>query len=247
MSDSNFKTTIFRVKIQKSKPKATNKVNNISPKSNIKKGYNKCEGVNLYMTSASPLKIPDPPKELLNYIQCYKNASLTNPKNIHNKTKTINVKTNKTDFKKKKINEFIAFRSYYSRCCNGMIPQLQLSKILAKLWHSNPKLKKTWVLFSEQYNVEQPEKSFTDWLKKTYKSDYNSNIEKQQGYDTEFKIQGPYIEDVYYNMNNKKSIYKIPIYCINHDQKIVNEKDSTLNSLLNEVDMFEMLDDISSF
>ncbi|AEY98440.1 FAFR751W-Xp [Eremothecium gossypii FDAG1] len=210
MKELNFTTPMFRVKMRNTRIKkhtkkagpriGMEKVDLVDNKvKSIGNGYNKCEGVNLYMTCERPKRIPDPPKELLKYINTQNIP--TNNKNQQSNQILMGLFKNELKSggkKKKKINEFMAFRSYYSRFFKGIIPQLELSGILAQVWHEYPDMKRTWEMFAEHYNIEQPNLSFPIWLEKTYAATYTADdLYNLFRVATEEK-QKPYVEDVYF-------------------------------------------------
>ncbi|AMD19463.1 HCL580Wp [Eremothecium sinecaudum] len=257
MANLNFKTPMFKVKIQKPRNKKKKVINSrimhdvaSSENRNNTKGYYKCEGVNLYMTSAPPLKIPDPPKKLLNYLKIRRNDNI-NLKCTQGKLANVKEVAHSPK-KRKKINEFMAYRSYYSRFSNGLIPQLELSRILADLWHENPEIKRTWELFSEQYNIEQPNKSFPDWLEEKYSAHYVLQEKQEVKELRKSNIQQPYVEDLYLNTASNDAeldnVYKFHGTCsADNVQYAGSDEGIFLNNLLSDADLFQILDEVSSF
>ncbi|AET37263.1 uncharacterized protein Ecym_1114 [Eremothecium cymbalariae DBVPG len=263
MSEINYKTPMFRVKIKKPKTRKGSrrrkgssvlKILEIKNQDNYnkKKGYYKCEGVNLYMTSGPPKKIPEPPKELLRYIK-QQNFEFEDIKQSNNNKSIAYSEETDIPKKRKKINEFMAFRSYYSRFFRGIVPQLELSRILAQLWHEKPKMKRTWEMFAEHYNMEQPDQSFPEWLEKTYTSSYTPKGKVKIDDDQDEKSKHPYVEDLYLNTGNNGGntdlVHKLNTAFNPNIQKSTDEDVGVpLNNLLfTELDLFHLLDEVPSF
>lgn len=210
------KAATFKVKITKSKTRALKRrskklVQTLTGGSSLLKiGYRKHEGVNLYMSESKPAFIPNPPEELLLYItrKIEKLDSkqleiiMENNRKANNSRKTVSAR-------KKHVNEFIAFRSYYSRMFNGIISQTELSSIISGHWAANKNTRRMWEFISQQYNCDNSTFVFNEWLERNYKVNKTliPCIEKtklQKNTTSSGKI--PYVENIFItNVDNMNS------------------------------------------
>lgn len=65
--------------------------------------------------------------------------------------------------KRRCLNGFMAFRSFYSRSISNVEHQRQLSKLLGKLWKNEPN-KAIWNRYAIEYNSQAVNQDFVDWL-----------------------------------------------------------------------------------
>lgn len=85
---------------------------------------------------------------------------------IHANKKASRSKKNRagTDQKRKRrMNGFIAFRSFYSKTIKGTSHQKELSSKLAAIWKDEPS-HQTWNCYALQYNATGGEETFVNWL-----------------------------------------------------------------------------------
>lgn len=116
------------------------------------------------------------------------------------KTRKSRQRTNsKINLRKRRINGFIAFRSFYSRTIKGTFNQKELSSKLAAIWKDEPH-HLTWNSYALQYNATGGDENFVDWL--NMKLGFVSNT----GDDTKFKTCKNRlfrnVEDVFYGTKN---------------------------------------------
>lgn len=194
-------------------------------KKNLKRTYTISEGVNLYMTRSAPKKIPRPPDVLLEILKKYMQESglMTNSHKLFEnedmecskrgcmphlglpllvtKNSKNSKKSSKNDMslkltgRRKDVNSFIAFRSYYSKFFLRLVTQTYLSSVLSKYWASNPEIRRTWEMFAQQYNREKSTLGFVEWLERTYRAEFDLTAEinpKRSSNNT-----SPYVEDIY--------------------------------------------------
>lgn len=194
-------------------------------KRSLKKTYTISEGVNLYMTRSAPKKIPRPPDVLLEILEkniqenglvtnihelfenedmvyakrgCMSHLGLSLPETKNSKKSkksSKNYMSLKLTGKRKDINSFIAFRSYYSKIFLRLVTQTYLSSVLSKYWASNPEIRRTWEMFAQQYNREKSTLGFVEWLKRNYRAEFDLTAEinpKRSSLNT-----APYVEDIY--------------------------------------------------
>lgn len=64
---------------------------------------------------------------------------------------------------KKKLNGFIAFRTYYSRSVHNVDLQRQLSSFLATAWQKEGN-KEVWNRFAAEYSAQATDMGFPQWL-----------------------------------------------------------------------------------
>lgn len=64
---------------------------------------------------------------------------------------------------KRRLNGFIAFRSFYSRRVNSSLMQKELSSLLGQVWKREPN-RSVWICYALQYNETGGEENFIDWL-----------------------------------------------------------------------------------
>lgn len=194
-------------------------------KKNLKRTYTISEGVNLYMTRSAPKKIPRPPDVLLEILKknMQESGLMTNshklfenedmacskrgcmpylrlPLSVTKNSKN-SKKCSKNDMglkltgRRKDVNSFIAFRSYYSKFFLRLVTQTYLSSVLSKYWASNPEIRRTWEMFAQQYNREKSTLGFVEWLERTYRAEFDLTAEinpKRSSLNT-----SPYVEDIY--------------------------------------------------
>lgn len=74
-------------------------------------------------------------------------------------------KTRRLISKFKKINGFIAFRSFYTKSIRNPKSQRLLSRSLGQIWDHYPN-KKVWNRYAQEYNetAEEQDKTFVEWL-----------------------------------------------------------------------------------
>lgn len=65
--------------------------------------------------------------------------------------------------KNKRINGFMAFRSFYCRSIFNVEHQRQLSTLLGNVWKNEPN-KAVWNRYAIEYNTQLPDADFVDWL-----------------------------------------------------------------------------------
>lgn len=65
--------------------------------------------------------------------------------------------------KKRRINGFIAFRSFYSKSIKGASTQRELSTKLSTAWRAEPN-RHIWKCYALQYNAAGGEEDFISWL-----------------------------------------------------------------------------------
>nr|CCA89263.1 mating-type alpha1 protein [Kluyveromyces marxianus]CCA89280.1 silenced copy of mating-type protein alpha1 at HML [Kluyveromyces marxianus] len=196
------KAPTFKVTITKHNStikKSSKKKTTLSPKKIIQSsGYRKHEGVNLYMSKSYPTSIPDPPQSLISYLK----KKLTNV-DANEIVRTL-LSSNELDSRPKKnkpkrqINDFIAFRSYYSRILNGLVSQTELSSIISKHWTVDKQTRKMWEIIAQEYNCEKTNNNFFEWLRNNYviNKDWLFEIIKFDDYMV-VRSQKPYIENIY--------------------------------------------------
>ncbi|SCV02785.1 LANO_0G00232g1_1 [Lachancea nothofagi CBS 11611] len=160
-------------------------------------------GVNLYMTYAKPKLIPKPPQIILNLIEVTKTSlkglePTEDDQGIRKVTTNegctgVTSKSLRERGKKKKLNPFIGFRSYYANCVKGKIKQQDLSILLSSYWSTNNDVHKTWEFFTQHYNKHDTGMCFTEWLEKNYKCEHQSPAESNSTNIT----REPFIEDIF--------------------------------------------------
>ncbi|ODV95197.1 hypothetical protein PACTADRAFT_33775 [Pachysolen tannophilus NRRL Y-2460] len=67
---------------------------------------------------------------------------------------------------KKKMNGFMAYRSFYTKNINNVTQQTELSAILAKSWSMDDVNQTIWKRYATQYNKESSNTPFVEWLHK---------------------------------------------------------------------------------
>ncbi|ODQ80461.1 hypothetical protein BABINDRAFT_195843 [Babjeviella inositovora NRRL Y-12698] len=159
--------------------------------------------VNIFPTNPLP-NIPPAPDELTELIQKYK---ITNPKTQGSDD---GLKTGVSP-KKKKLNAFMAFRSYYTKFICNATSQRELSIRLAGLWKTY-KHQKVWQRYCAQYNSTDRIESFFDWLqRKTFLDIKSPNKETivHRNNDWAFSSQRTcLVEDVYYDIPQRNIQFK---------------------------------------
>lgn len=72
-------------------------------------------------------------------------------------------RTPKLRKKKKVINAFIAFKSFYSKCIGGIKRQRRITTLLAEIWEKDID-KQIWKRYAFEYNKSDRDDNFIDWL-----------------------------------------------------------------------------------
>lgn len=168
-------------------------------KPSVSSRYRKHEGVNLYMSKVTPTSIPAPPQVLVAYIkEKVKTLNKSEVLMSLGNSDQLSSRDVKTKTKKKQINDFIAFRSYYSRLLNGILTQTELSTIISKHWTVDKQTRKNWELIAQEYNCDASGKHFFNWLEVNY------GIDKQWLYEiVQYEecltptTKKPYVENIY--------------------------------------------------
>ncbi|CDO92674.1 unnamed protein product [Kluyveromyces dobzhanskii CBS 2104] len=197
-SAPTFKVTV--IKRNRSAKKTSKKIRPAMFKgANSTSGYRKHEGVNLYMSKITPTSIPPPPELLVAYIKekiktLDKSEILVFVKNsFQHPTREL-----KMDRNKKQMNDFIAFRSYYSRLLNGIVTQTELSTIISKHWIVDKQTRKNWELIAQEYNCDTSGIHFYTWLECNYGIDKQWLYEILNSGEREISIvKKPYVENIY--------------------------------------------------
>lgn len=132
-------------------------------------------------------EIPLPSSRLQNLLCQYQFDDISEKKKPH-RAKKITTKSNE---RKRRMNGFIAFRSFYSKTIRGTSHQKELSSKLAVIWKNEPH-HQTWNCYALQYNATGGEETFVEWLNrnlgfesgvedektlKIYKNDMLKNVE----------------------------------------------------------------------
>ena len=130
-----------------------------------KKLPNQATGLTTFYISSTPT-IPESSLELKNLLHSYDNIAICSSSGESSKSgtspkKLIKVKTKIS--KPKRLNGFIAFRSYYSKSINNPSLQRQLSKELAQLWLKEPQ-QNIWKRYAIEYNRSCENVPFIEWL-----------------------------------------------------------------------------------
>lgn len=203
---ASFKVNVRKLRTTDLRKRSQRLTENISHNHFSQAGYHKHEGVNFYVSSKQIQLLPDPPEEIIAFIRrkirSEGSAKIEQLLSKGSKNRVVREKK-----KKKKtistINEFIAFRSYYSKFFNGIISQTELSSIISQHWASNEYTRKLWDVIAQKYNCEQTTLSFSEWMEYHYTSSkkWLNNLGNFAKNDTKEENQRvdrkPYIENVF--------------------------------------------------
>ncbi|QLG70080.1 hypothetical protein HG535_0A01352 [Zygotorulaspora mrakii] len=184
----------FKVKISKRKKLAASKFKKKCTNSSaeVLRSKNRREpqsdGITNFLAKKSDIKIPSPPKSLLEEIKEEKIKlagygidigathwsfpflwdndefliSLTNDllNNLYKKPVSRAVST-------RPLNSFMAFRVYNAQFGYGLRQNI-LSSLLASAWHSHPEQQNIWDTFAQQFNFVKPKCGFVEWVDQRY-------------------------------------------------------------------------------
>ncbi|OBA22190.1 hypothetical protein METBIDRAFT_40341 [Metschnikowia bicuspidata var. bicuspidata NRRL YB-4993] len=148
-------------------------------------------------------QIPIPSSSLQDLLCKY----LFNEVDTNKKLSRIKQGTRYNDTKKRRINGFIAFRSFYSKTIKGTSHQKELSSKLAAIWKTEPN-HQTWNSYALQYNATGGNESFVSWLNR--KLGFDTNIEAKKTFKsyknlTLKNVEDVFFEDINYDLNGQTS------------------------------------------
>ncbi|SCW02980.1 LAFE_0G00298g1_1 [Lachancea fermentati] len=196
-SENKFTTPTFKVSLARRGNGKVRKLKTCSIEKDLRGSFSslifKNEGINIYMTQIVPKSIPELPREIAEQLHTLgKDEFKGARKDRCNKR---NLKEDKNTKKRnRRINPFIAFRSYYSKFANGNITQQKLSVLLSKFWAAKKDVQEVWDCLAQHYNVECTNLSFSEWLEQTYQS---KSVPELRLSHKDSHIKKPFIEDLY--------------------------------------------------
>ncbi|SCU94932.1 LAMI_0F00232g1_1 [Lachancea mirantina] len=187
-----FTIPTFKVEICKSRPDFQNR---LTQRKQINKRRNKkgialknFKGCNVIVARKKKITIADPNK-VLRHLELFSENFITPQSNTYPGTN--NRREEKTN-KRRSINSFIAFRSYYSKCITKKVTQQKLSSVLSEFWSKNPKEQKAWDLLSHQYNKENDGQVFVEWIHQNHILANNpQNVKKN------LEASKPFVENIF--------------------------------------------------
>ncbi|KAH3899768.1 uncharacterized protein SCDLUD_004056 [Saccharomycodes ludwigii] len=230
----------FKIKFRKKNNKNIKK-KSLRIKKNIRNNPNPNFGV--FASKCLPDKIPDPPKDLLIFLNqlILKNEDSSCSQKVgygtnvlSNISKTIRIPENETPIstptninvcKKTVLNGFMACRAYYSKFIKGREAQKTVTKIISDYWGNNPNIHLTWETFVDIYKKENSGIDFCCWLNKKYTKN-NGNL---------LIVENPENRENYNNIKKPSSIYLENTFFeglkINLNSCEMNTTDNVLSSL----------------
>ncbi|ODV57904.1 uncharacterized protein ASCRUDRAFT_165243 [Ascoidea rubescens DSM 1968] len=143
---------------------------------------------NVYSFSPHP-PIPNPSKELSIYLSTLKSSEKNHYLHRQNKFER---------YSKRRLNGFMAFRSYYSKKIIGVAKQREISTVLAKFWKIENH-QDTWKTLALVYNSQKRNISFTDWLNITQQENENHDktmVPSETPFNSTKPLEGT-IQDIY--------------------------------------------------
>lgn len=187
------KQASFRVKISKSQGEAVTDLKSLDSSSRSRqrkrtKYATRSKRTTTFITKIPNMKIPSPPKSLLERIEeekrkiikCGFNESINLwefPLLWDNDDLLISITNNILNnlysksasrvVSRRPLNSFMAFRVYNAQFGYGLRQNI-LSSLLASAWHSHPEQQNVWDTFAQQFNFVKPKCGFVEWVDQRY-------------------------------------------------------------------------------
>nr|BBD18017.1 putative transcription factor [Ogataea minuta] len=126
---------------------------------------NEMNGSQYFMASELP-QLPDASPTLRKLLNDYRsqNSSLVTSRKRKKSPGSNRITKRSTSKRRRSLNGFMAFRSFYSQNIDTYKSQKDLSSALAKVWNLE-KNQNIWNRYAAEYNISCTTASFVSWLK----------------------------------------------------------------------------------